>query len=101
MSRFRSTHVVFVLVALCATLAMFNPADVAVRAKAERPVAPNIRITPPAPVFETKERIAELTQRRQRVAEKIGPQSLLILFSTEPRIYSNSVNYPYRQENNL
>ena len=101
MLRFRSTRVVFVLVALCAMLAMISPADVAVRAKAERPVAPNIRITPPAPVFETKERIAELTQRRQRVAEKIGPQSLLILFSTEPRIYSNSVNYPYRQENNL
>jgi len=101
MPRFKSTRVVFVLIAVCVSLAMLNPADVSVRAIAERPVAPNIRITPPAPVFDTKERIAELTQRRQRVAEKIGPQSLLVLFSTEPRIYSNSVNYPYRQENNL
>ena len=101
MSRFKSTRVVFVLVALCAALAMISPADVDVRATAERPVAPNIRIAPPAPVFEAKDRIAELTQRRQRVADKLGAQSLLILFSTEPRIYSNSVNYPYRQENNL
>src|SRR5688572_16087207 len=101
MPRFKSTRVAFVLIAICASLAMLNPADVSVRAIAERPVAPNVRITPPAPVFDTKERIAELAQRRQRVAEKIGPQSMLVLFSTEPRIYSNSVNYPYRQENNL
>ena len=101
MPRIKSTRLVFALVAVCASLAMLSPADVSVGAKAERPVAPNIRITPPAPVFDAKERLAELAQRRQRVAEKIGPQSLLILFSTEPRIYSNSVNYPYRQENNL
>lgn len=101
MPSFKSTRVAFVLIAVCASLAMLNPADVSVRAIAERSVAPNIRITPPAPVFDTKERIAELAQRRQRVAEKLGPQSLLILFSTEPRVYSNSVNYPYRQENNL
>lgn len=101
MSRLISTRVAFVLVAISASLAMLNPANVSVSAIAERPVASNIRITPRAPVFETKERIAELTQRRQRVAEKVGPQSIMVLFSTEPRIYSNSVNYPYRQENNL
>jgi Xaa-Pro aminopeptidase len=101
MSRLNSTRVAFVLVAICASLAMLNPVDFSAGAKAERSVAPNIRITPPAPVFDTKQRIAELTQRRQRVAEKIGPRSMLVLFSTEPRIYSNSVNYPYRQENNL
>ena len=101
MSKLRSMRAAFVLLALCASLAMLNPANVSVRATAERTVAPNIRITPPAPVFDNKERVAELMQRRQRVAEKIGPQSFLILFSTEPRIYSNSVNYPYRQENNL
>jgi Xaa-Pro aminopeptidase len=101
MSKSRSTRVAFAVLALCAALAMLNPANVSVGAKGERSVAPNIRIAPPAPVFDTKERVAELTQRRQRVAESIGPQSFLILFSTEPRIYSNSVNYPYRQENNL
>ena len=104
MKKSKNTRVVFVLLAICALLAMLAPADVAVRAKSarnERPVAPNIRLTPPAPVFDSKERVAELMQRRERVAQSIGTQSMLILFSTEPRIYSNSVDYPYRQENNL
>jgi Xaa-Pro aminopeptidase len=35
------------------------------------------------------------------VAQSIGPQSFMILFSTEPRVYTNDVDYPYRQENNL
>ena len=60
-----------------------------------------IRIAPAAPVFDDKERLAELAQRRSRVAEKIGPKSLLILVSAEPRVYTNDVDYPYRQENNL
>jgi len=101
MSKFKSTRVAFVLIAVCASLAMFSPADVSVRAKAERAVPSNIRVTPPAPVFDGKERVAELVQRRQRVAEKLGPDSMLILFSTEARNYTNDVNYPYRQENNL
>jgi len=35
------------------------------------------------------------------VAESITTKSLLVLFSTEPRVYANDVTYPYRQENNL
>jgi Xaa-Pro aminopeptidase len=101
MSKSKSTRVALALLAFCACLAMLNPADISVGAKGERTVAPNIRITPPAPVFNDKDRVTELIQRRERVAQKVGPESLLILFSTEPRIYSNSVNYPYRQENNL
>lgn len=101
MSKSQSARVAFALLALFALLAMLHPAGVSVGAKSERPVAPNIRITPPAPVFDSKERVAELMQRRERVAQSVSPQSMLILFSTEPRIYSNSVNYPYRQENNL
>ena len=97
----KPARLAFALLALFASLAMLNPAVVSVGATSERPVAPNIRITPPAPVFDQKERVTELMQRRERVAQSIGPQSMLILFSTEPRIYSNSVNYPYRQENNL
>jgi Xaa-Pro aminopeptidase len=97
----RTTPVTFALLALCALFAMLSPASVSVSAKPERTVAPNIRITPPAPVFDDKERVAELMQRRQRVAEKIGPHSMLILFSTDPRVYTNDVYYPYRQENNL
>jgi len=35
------------------------------------------------------------------VAQSIGPKGILILFSTEPRVYTNDVDYEYRQENNL
>lgn len=60
-----------------------------------------IRPAPPAPVFDEKERQAELAQRRARVAQTIGSRAALILFSAEPRVYANDVNYEYRQENNL
>src|SRR5690606_30354781 len=38
--------------------------------------------------------------RRAAVAAKMADNSMLILFSAEPKIYSNSVSYVYRQENN-
>ena len=60
-----------------------------------------IRVAPPSPVFDEKERLAELAQRRANVAQKIGPKAVLILFSAEPRVYTNDVDYEYRQENNL
>jgi Xaa-Pro aminopeptidase len=60
-----------------------------------------IRITPPAPVFDQQTRFAELALRRSRVAQAIGPKGMLVLFSTEPRVYANDVDYEYRQENNL
>jgi Xaa-Pro aminopeptidase len=60
-----------------------------------------IKIAPPAPVFDEKARLAELADRRARVAQSIGPKGILILFSTEPRVYTNDVDYQYRQENNL
>jgi len=60
-----------------------------------------VRPTPPAPVFDEKERQAELAQRRERVAQTIGSKAVLILFSAEPRVYANDVDYEYRQENNL
>jgi Xaa-Pro aminopeptidase len=101
MRKSKTARGVFVLVALCASLEMLNPANVPVRARTETPVAANIRLTPPPPVFDDKERVAELKQRRERVAQSVGPQSFMILFSTEPRVYTNDVNYPYRQENNL
>ena len=41
--------------------------------------------------------VSELASRRQRVAEKIGTGSILVLFSTEPRVYTNDVDYHYRQ----
>jgi Xaa-Pro aminopeptidase len=57
-----------------------------------------IRITPAAPVFEESTRLAELAGRRARVGQSIGAKAILILFSTEPRVYANDVDYEYRQE---
>ncbi len=63
--------------------------------------APAIRVTPPAPVFDDAARVSELAARRARVAKELGPQSMLVLFSGEPRVYTNDVDYEFRQENNL
>ena len=60
-----------------------------------------IRATPPAPVFDGQARLAELAARRARVANEAGKQSLVVLFSGEPRVYTNDVDYEFRQENNL
>jgi len=74
-----------------------------VQASGETEPAPPsaIRITPPAPVFEDAKRLDELAARRKHVAETIGPKSILIMFSAEPRVYANDVDYQFRQENNL
>jgi Xaa-Pro aminopeptidase len=60
-----------------------------------------IRVAPPAPVSDERARLAELASRRARVSDSIGEKGILILFSTEPRVYANDVDYEYRQENNL
>src|SRR5437016_2789493 len=65
------------------------------------PEPPAIRITPPAPSFDNAKRLDELAARRKHVAEAIGPKAILILFSADPRVYTNDVDYPFRQENNL
>jgi len=83
------------------TLVVFSASEFRVRAEKKSTTPPVIRIAPAAPVFDEKERLAELAQRRARVAQNIGPKSLLILFSAEPRVYTNDVDYPFRQENNL
>ena len=61
----------------------------------------SIRIAPPAPKFSAAERQAELARRRAAVAAKMANNSMLILFSAEPKLYTNDVDYVYRQENNL
>ncbi len=66
------------------------------------PVGPtSIRITPPAPKITDAERHAELAKRRAAVAAKMADKSVLVLFSAEPKLYANDVDYVYRQENNL
>ena len=72
-----------------------------VRAKADTPPAAVVRITPPAPVFDDAKRLEELAARRKQVAETIGKNSIMVLFSAEPRVYTNDVDFPFRQENNL
>lgn len=69
--------------------------------KTTKTSASAIRVAPPAPVFDESARLGELATRRARVAEKIGRDALLVMFSTEPRVYTNDVDYEYRQENNL
>ena len=90
------------VVTLGILLSVFALPLVQVRAgSGEIAVAPVIRITPPAPVFDDDKRLEELAARRKRVAEAIGPKGLLIMFSAEPRVYTNDVDYQFRQENNL
>lgn len=62
---------------------------------------PSILITPPAPKFTEAERHAELARRRAAVAAAMADKSVLILFSAEPKLYTNDVDYVFRQENNL
>ena len=59
------------------------------------------RVTPPAPKFTVAERHTELAKRRAAVAAKMADKSMLVLFSAEPKLYANDVDYVYRQENNL
>ncbi len=61
----------------------------------------SVIVAPPAPKFTDAERHAELARRRAAVAAKMADNSVMILFSAEPRLYTNDVDYVYRQENNL
>lgn len=65
-------------------------------------LAPEIwRIAPPAPKISEANRLAELRARRQEVMKRMGDRGVMVLFSAEPRVYTNDVDYHYRQENNL
>ena len=88
------------LVSLCLSVFVIHSAASGEK-DSKTATAPAIRITPPAPVFDDAARVSELTSRRQRAAQKVGPQSIMVLFSTEPRVYTNDVDYEFRQENNL
>src|SRR5438552_2927934 len=90
---------VLTLIGILLSILAFPP----VRAGAKNESAPDpvIRITPPAPAFDEAKRLDELAARRKHVADAIGAKAMLVLFSTEPRVYTNDVDYPFRQENNL
>ncbi len=65
------------------------------------PSPTSIRLTPTAPKFTDIERQSELAKRRAAVAAKMEDNSVLILFSAEHKLYTNDVDYVFRQENNL
>ena len=56
---------------------------------------------PAAPKFTDVERHAELARRRAAVVARMTDNSILVLFSAEPKLYTNDVDYVYRQENNF
>lgn len=60
-----------------------------------------IRDAPLPPKFTDDERHRELAMRRKRVANEIADNSMLIMLSADLKIYTNDVDYHYRQENNL
>lgn len=68
---------------------------------ASSPADPAIRKAPPAPKFTDAERQAELAKRRAAVAAEMTDSSVMVLFSAESKLYTNDVDYVYRQENNL
>jgi Xaa-Pro aminopeptidase len=57
--------------------------------------------TPPAPSVSDAERRTELATRRANVFAEMKDNSVMILLSTEPKVYTNDVDFLYRQENNL
>lgn len=58
-------------------------------------------VAPPAPKVAEIDRVGELRKRRAEVIKRMSANSVMVLLSTEPRIYTFDVDYHYRQENNL
>jgi Xaa-Pro aminopeptidase len=92
-------HLTAIVALFALTLAL--PVLSTTRASDSKSASSVIRVAPPAPVISDEARLAELSSRRARVAEKLGATAVLVLFSAEPRVYTNDVDYEYRQENNL
>ena len=61
----------------------------------------SVVVTPPAPVFTDKERQTELARRRAAVESQMLDNSVMVLFSAEPKLYANDVDYVFRQDNDL
>ncbi|MEO6724167.1 MAG: aminopeptidase P family protein [Blastocatellia bacterium] len=98
-SRFRPGLIIFALM-LAVLIATALP--VAPKRAEAMNAAPELwRIAPPAPKISESDRLKELAERRQQAMKQMGNKALMVLFSTEPRIYTFDVDYHYRQENNL
>lgn len=59
------------------------------------------QVAPQSPEIPEPERLEELRRRRAATLDRMSPESVMVLFSAEPRVYTNDVDYHYRQENNL
>jgi len=88
----------FILLIIFCLSAIPVPASVD---KNVNPKAKAIRVAPPAPKFADVERQTELAKRRAEVGKAMEDNSTMILFSGDAKIYSNDVDFYYRQENNL
>ena len=60
-----------------------------------------IQPTKPSPAFSDSDRQAELARRRSAIAQSMLDGSVLVMLAAEPRIYSQNVDFMYRQENNF
>jgi Xaa-Pro aminopeptidase len=90
----------FALMSFISISTTFFPINVqAETPKSSMPKA--IRLTPPAPRISDTERQNELAARRARVLAEMKDNSVLILMSSTPKVYTNDVDFLYRQENNL
>lgn len=85
-----------VLFVLSATLATVSASDVAKEALVQL-----WQLAPTAPKIAEIDRVTELRRRRVETMKRMSDKGVMVLFSTEPRIYTNDVDYHYRQENNL
>lgn len=84
------------------SLLIFSFSAVSLKAETNDKTAPSaISVAPPAPQFSDAERQAELSKRRAKVLDSMVENSMLILFSPEPKNYTGDVDFLYRQENNL
>jgi Xaa-Pro aminopeptidase len=71
------------------------------KAETDSSPATVVHVTPPPPLIDDAKRLAELAARRKQVEYAIGRSGVLVMFSADPRVYTNDVDFPYRQENNL
>ena len=89
-----------ILVLITIALSMLSP-TLAIETDLDKTKPNVIRVAPPAPKFADAERQAELAKRRANSAKAMSDNSLMILFSSEPKNYAGDVDFYYRQENNL
>ena len=47
------------------------------------------------------DQLPDLKARRARALEKLGSESMLVLFSAPPKVYSADIDYEYRQDSDL